>query len=368
MWLTGILAGRKVAVAVVYLWTGAHSRETNIELIKCIEKDYHNIGRPTIKVGDFNAHLEEFDGRTDGNGKLLQDMAEHLDMVIVNTQDKFIGTTTWTARGMSSTIDYCQVSPDLYEKLNYMEIDEEGDKSLGSDHNRLLITFGGKPTEKRVSEPMRPHHITQAEAQTIAHKLEEKVETRQVQTGRPREDAVIKDNATGKELDSGKTNWYIERWIGDMFTGDSRQMDSEEGETEDELQEQPSREEITERKLKRAVKRMGGTTATGTDGIPMRLVKELGPEMRALLREILNQILKEGWVPVEKQTGRRNTSILECTGIKPDVTYEPDMAVALGFRGINEQYAADSSRPVEVTKRRLECWWRGARDHNYDIG
>ncbi|KAG0422216.1 hypothetical protein HPB47_001958 [Ixodes persulcatus] len=68
---SGMLAGRKVAVAVVYLWTGADSRETNIELIKCIEKDYHSIGRPTIVVGDFSARLEEFDGRTDGNGKLL---------------------------------------------------------------------------------------------------------------------------------------------------------------------------------------------------------------------------------------------------------------------------------------------------------
>ncbi|KAM7312074.1 A-kinase anchor protein 1, mitochondrial [Ixodes scapularis] len=29
--------------------------------------------------------------------------------------------------------------------------------------------------------------------------------------------------------------------------------------------------------------------------------------------------------------------VLECTGIKTDVTYEPDMAVALGFRGVNEQ-------------------------------
>ncbi|XP_040357166.2 uncharacterized protein LOC121046700 [Ixodes scapularis] len=89
-----------------------------------------------------------------------------------------------------------------------------------------------------------------------------------------------------------------------MFTGDSRQMDSEEGETEDELQEQPSREEITERELNRAVKRIGGTTATGMDEIPMRLVKELGPETRALLREILNQILKEGWVPEEWRTSR----------------------------------------------------------------
>uniref|UniRef100_A0A6B0V7Z0 Putative tick transposon n=1 Tax=Ixodes ricinus TaxID=34613 RepID=A0A6B0V7Z0_IXORI len=339
MWLTGILAGRKVAVEVVYLWTGANSTETNIELIKCTEKDYHNIGRPTIMLGDFNAHLEEFDGRTDSNGKLLQDMAEHLDMAIVNTQDKCTKKTTWTARGTSSTIDYCLLSPNLYEKLNYMEIDEEGDKSLGSDHNRLLITFGGKPTEKRVSKPMKQHHITQAKAQTMAQKLEEEVETRQVetygnltrwwknhleklkrptrrkrrrkrwwdvevreaitrrqlanrtlrgtirkrkekkkaqiqkdsrewrkyqsrkievtaliqskmakvdkrfmeelreagreaplkfwrhvqdQTDRPREDAVIKDDATGKELDPGETNRYIERWIEDMFTGDSR--------------------------------------------------------------------------------------------------------------------------------------------------
>ncbi|CAN7937353.1 unnamed protein product, partial [Ixodes hexagonus] len=262
-------------------------------------------------------------------------------MVIVNTQHKCIGKTTRTARGMSSTIDYCLVYSDLYEKMTYMQIDEEGDKSPGSGHNRLLITFGGKPTEKRGSEPMKPHHITQREAQTIAQKLEGESETRQVetygdlmqwwndhleklkrptrckkrrrkrwwdvevreaitkrqlanrtfrgiirkrkedkkapvkrdfrewreyqsrkmevkamihskmakvdkryleelreagreaplkfwrhvqsQTGRPREDPVIRDDTTGEELDLGDTNRYIEKWIRDMFAGDSRE-------------------------------------------------------------------------------------------------------------------------------------------------
>ncbi|KAM7289414.1 uncharacterized protein ISCGN_029543 [Ixodes scapularis] len=130
------------------------------------------------------------------------------------------------------------------------------------------------------------------------------------QTGRSREDAVIKDDATGEELNPGGTNRYIEKCIGGMFAGDRRQMDSEEGETEDGLQEQPNREEITERNLKRAVKMMGGNIATAMDGIPMKLVKELGPETRALLCEILNQI--------EGQTGRSREDAV----IKDDATGE----------------------------------------------
>ncbi|KAG0441367.1 hypothetical protein HPB47_015975, partial [Ixodes persulcatus] len=50
------------------------------------------------------------------------------------------------------------------------------------------------------------------------------------QTGQPRQGAVIRHDTTGEELDLGETNRYIEKWIGDMFAGDSRQVDREERE------------------------------------------------------------------------------------------------------------------------------------------
>lgn len=124
LWMTGRIAGQKVAVLVVYLWTGTGSREKNSELVRCIERDYHKLGRPTIIMGDFNAHLEESDGRTDYNGKLLLDVIDHLDMIMVNAQNKCTGTTTWTAREMSSTIDYCLMSPDV----NQRDIKVHGDR------------------------------------------------------------------------------------------------------------------------------------------------------------------------------------------------------------------------------------------------
>ncbi|KAG0416594.1 hypothetical protein HPB47_006279 [Ixodes persulcatus] len=156
------------------------SRERNQELVECIKRDCNGLKRPTIIMGDFNAHLEEFDGRTDHNGKLMLDMADHLNMVIANSESKCTGKTTWTARETSSTIDYCLMSPELYERLKYMEIDEEGNKSLGSDHNRLLIAFGAKPAEVKRGSTGR-HSITQKEDQTTAEKLEAEAENKEIE-------------------------------------------------------------------------------------------------------------------------------------------------------------------------------------------
>lgn len=63
-----------------------------------------------------------------------------------------------------------------------MEIDEDGDRSIGSDHNRLLIAFGGNSADTKESKLMGQCNVTQREAQMIAEKLEAEAENKQLET------------------------------------------------------------------------------------------------------------------------------------------------------------------------------------------
>lgn len=49
--------------------------------------------------------------------------------------------STWCARGSATSIDYVLVSHNLSRLLNSLDIDEEGNYSVGSDHNRMRIDF-----------------------------------------------------------------------------------------------------------------------------------------------------------------------------------------------------------------------------------
>lgn len=72
MWMRGTVKGTPLAVAVVYWWTGKGSKEKNKEMAKCLNEDVQemrNHGDDIILLGDFNAHIEELDGRRDGNGQ-----------------------------------------------------------------------------------------------------------------------------------------------------------------------------------------------------------------------------------------------------------------------------------------------------------
>ncbi|KAM7293781.1 uncharacterized protein ISCGN_023364 [Ixodes scapularis] len=90
---------------------------------------------------------------------------------------------------------------------------------------------------------------------------------------------------------------------------------------------------------------MGGTTATAMDGIPMRLVNELGPETRALQRVILNQILKEGWAPVEWRTPRLRL-IYKGKGQKSTLgNYRPIAITSVLYRVF-----------TEIIRYRLQTW------------
>ncbi|KAH6925695.1 hypothetical protein HPB50_008568 [Hyalomma asiaticum] len=75
-----------------------------------------------MMVGEFIAHLEDLDGHTDASGRLLQELAESIKLVL-------------------SATDYCLFGESLYESLQGMVIDEDRAGNLASDHRRIQLAF-----------------------------------------------------------------------------------------------------------------------------------------------------------------------------------------------------------------------------------
>lgn len=128
VWLVGSICGKRVAVGVVYMWTGKGAEEKDKELFKRIAQDVEVINLPCVVVGDFNAHIDTLDDATDRAGQRLLDWVNATGLVIANTTEKCKGRTTWAVGNKSSCIDYCILSPELFDELDSMEIDESGEK------------------------------------------------------------------------------------------------------------------------------------------------------------------------------------------------------------------------------------------------
>lgn len=176
LWLAGCLSGQKTAVAVVYMWCGQADRAQNERLWGCLREDIRCLEteHQVLLLGDFNGHLEDLGGVTDRNGQELLDTMDRHQLVLANLQHNCEGQVTWSSGDRSSAIDFAVMSPGLYEKLERLVIDEGGSRSLGSDHNRLLLMFGGKYVSKDGAGGRK--HLTEQETQNIAQRLEERPE------------------------------------------------------------------------------------------------------------------------------------------------------------------------------------------------
>lgn len=108
---------------------------------------------------------------------------------------------------------------------------------------------------------------------------------------------------------------------------------------------QPSKEGITQGELKRAIKRMQAATATGLDRIPMRLVKELGPETRELLRQALSRIMESGHIPAEWRKSKLRM-VYKGQGPKSSFgSYRPIAITSVLYRLF-----------MQVVRNRLQTW------------
>lgn len=85
-----------------------------------------------------NIHIEDLDGYSEINGKLLLDACEQRNLDIVNTGPKFAGHITWEAGNRQPNIDYCLMTEGNYDKLMEVVTDVECYSSIGSDHKRII--------------------------------------------------------------------------------------------------------------------------------------------------------------------------------------------------------------------------------------
>ncbi|KAH7963682.1 hypothetical protein HPB52_022410 [Rhipicephalus sanguineus] len=139
IWVSGNLLGESVLFGEVYLMVTSGAHDGNAKVLQCIAEDVKRWGadREVLLMGDFNGHIPATDGFFDYNGQLLLRCAEQLSLDIVNLRANCEGCFTWCARSSRSTIDYALVTAKLAARITQIHIDEEGQFSLGSDHNRI---------------------------------------------------------------------------------------------------------------------------------------------------------------------------------------------------------------------------------------
>lgn len=157
IWVTGEIICIPVAVCIVYLSVGTARREENQRLMACVTTDAKALAatREILIMGDFNGHLHELDGLEDENGRMMMQMAEDNALEIVNLRASCEGQYTWSARGSKTCIDYALVSQNLARYLVHADIDEAGDHSVGSDHNRIRLKFSKATRQLRKQKPPR---------------------------------------------------------------------------------------------------------------------------------------------------------------------------------------------------------------------
>lgn len=93
MWVEGRIVGRKVSLGESYLWTGKESKEQNVKLVACLKKDMECLKQSgkVVLVGDMNAHIKDLDGYKDCNWKLVLDLCEDQNQILVNREQKCEG-------------------------------------------------------------------------------------------------------------------------------------------------------------------------------------------------------------------------------------------------------------------------------------
>ena len=108
-----------------------------------------------IVIGDFNAHIGILGNQPlNQNGRLVRNLMESTDLILINTDEtKAKGRVTWRQGIYESVIDFIFCNESMYDKIEMMEADEQGEKINISDHNLITVevTIGGN-NKKREGE------------------------------------------------------------------------------------------------------------------------------------------------------------------------------------------------------------------------
>lgn len=100
-----------------------------------------------------------------------------------------------------------------------------------------------------------------------------------------------------------------------------------------------------QREWERAEKRVPSSTSTGPDGIPIMLIKNLGPKSKQALREAVNKMVTDGKAPDEWRLSRMSM-IYKRKGDKADINnYRPITVTSVIYRVV-----------MQIIKDRLQAW------------
>ena len=164
LWIQATVNNVKFNIAAVY---GLVESRTSAKEISNwyyeLEKSYAaNDLKPTMIIGDFNAHVGDDDQGIRGNstkidcgGEALRNLIERRGLILANSSEKCQGRITRIdPKGNDSTIDYVVTNAEMYDKVKNIIIDEDRvwaltnytkkkGKSIEvpSDHNTFIINL-----------------------------------------------------------------------------------------------------------------------------------------------------------------------------------------------------------------------------------
>ena len=142
-------------VVIVGTYWDVQDKERNKSILEGLRRIREREDK-IIFVGDFNAHMEEIDGRNNWNGSVLREFIKKERLINVNVTNKCRGKYTWSRNGVETVIDCFLVDENLWKEVTGMRIDENKEVDVKSGHNFMELSVGvRKKFEKRRREKER---------------------------------------------------------------------------------------------------------------------------------------------------------------------------------------------------------------------
>ena len=145
--IRGRIGAVKAAIILAYLRTGTGEevRQWNQKIALEIQKILETAEAQEeflLIAGDFNAHLGYIGYQEENeNGKIVNEMIERNNLILLNLEEKCSGTYTWSRGEQKSAIDFIMVNDYALSRFLNMKIDEDGEELDISDHCLIQTSF-----------------------------------------------------------------------------------------------------------------------------------------------------------------------------------------------------------------------------------